>query len=143
RAARRRARGAQATRGMSASNDRESSVWGSVTRALDTLLGIAQNRVEIIAVEVREEQCRLVEAVLCAAALGALGTMALALLTLTFVLVFWEEGRVPALVALSTFFLAATGLAWRALRARMRNRTPFSGTLGEIRKDRQCLETGN
>lgn len=43
-------------------------VWASLKRMLDTLLATVQIRVELFAVELQEEKCRLVEAMLCAAA---------------------------------------------------------------------------
>ena len=72
-------------------------VWASLKRILDTLLATAQNRIELFAVELQEEKCRLVEAILCAAAVMAFGMMTLTLVTFTIVVFFWENGRLPAL----------------------------------------------
>jgi uncharacterized membrane protein YqjE len=112
-------------------------------RIIDTLLGSVQNRVELFATEVQEEKCRLVEAMLCAAAVAACGMMALTVVTLTVVLYFWDNGRIPALVILSLIYCIGTGVAWRSLRKQLRGRTPFCGTLQELNKDRSCLRAEN
>ena len=118
-------------------------VWASLKRLLDTLLATAQNRVELFAVELQEEKCRLVEAMLCAAAVAAFGMMTLTLVTFTVVILFWENGRLPALAGLSVLYLISTALAWRALQSRLKARSAFAGTLDELKKDRACLDSNN
>ena len=118
-------------------------VWASLKRILDTLLATAQNRVELFAVELQEEKCRLVEAILCAAAVAAFGMMTLTLVTFTVVILFWENGRLPALAGLSVLYLVGTALAWHALQSRLKARSAFAGTLDELKNDRACLDTNN
>lgn len=127
------------------SDDPESKpgVWDSLKRVLDTLLAIGQNRVELFAVEMQEEKHRLAEAILCATAVAGLGLMTLSLVTFTIVVLFWENGRLPALVTLSFLYLAGTGFAWRALRARLDRGGAFAETIAELKKDRACLEPDN
>ena len=128
---------------MSAPDEPSPGVWASLKRILDTLLATAQNRVELFAVELQEEKCRLVEAILCAAAVAAFGMMTLTLVTFTVVALFWENGRLAVLIGLSVVYLVVTALAWRALQTRLKTRTAFTGTVGELKKDRSCLETEN
>ena len=128
---------------MSDKAETKSGVWASLKRVLDTLLATAQNRVELFAVELQEEKCRVVEAILCAAAVAALGMMTLTLVTFTVVILFWENGRLPALSILSVLYLIGTALAWRALQSRLKVRSAFTNTLDELKKDRACLDTGN
>ena len=80
---------------MSEGPDKKPGVWASLKRIGDTLLATVQNRVELFAVELQEEKCRLVEAILCAAALASFGMMTLSLVTFTVVILFWENGRLP------------------------------------------------
>ena len=85
----------------------------------------------------------MVEAMLCAVAVAAFGMMTLSLVTFTVVLLFWENGRLPALAGLSVLYLVGTALAWRALRTRLKARRAFTGSIEELKKDRSCLETDN
>ncbi len=128
---------------MSQAPEERSGIWASVRTILDTVLATAQNRVELLAVELQEEKCRWIEALLCATAVAAFGMMALSLVTFTIVILFWDNGRLPALIGLSVLYLIGTALAWRALQSRLRARNAFSATLDEIKQDRSCLTPDN
>ena len=128
---------------MSEDTETKPGVWASLNRGLDALLATTHNRVELFAVELQEEKCRLVEAILCAAAVVAFGLMSLSLVTFTVVVFFWENGLLPALAGLSVLYLLGTALAWRALQSRLKARSAFADTLAELKKDRSCLETDN
>ena len=93
--------------------------------------------------ELREEKCRLIEAIVLASAAVALGMMTLTLLAFVVVILFWDSARVAALLTLSGLYLLGTIAACRGLRARWRRRSAFSGTSDEIRKDRAWLSTEN
>ena len=118
-------------------------MWASFKRILDTVLATAGNRVELFVVELQEEKCRLIQAILCAVAVAACGLMTLTLATISVVLLFWENGRLVALISLSVAYLVGTLLAWRGLQARLKSRSAFSATLAEIAKDRSCLNEEN
>jgi uncharacterized membrane protein YqjE len=122
---------------MSGSN--HTSLFGSLKRLGDTALATAHNRVELFAVELQEEKCRLIQAILLAAAAIALGVTTLTLVTITVVVLFWENGRLPALCVLSGLLLVATFIVVRALNKRLTNAPGFPGTLGELEKDRACF----
>jgi uncharacterized membrane protein YqjE len=124
---------------MAEGTETKRGVWASLQRLLDTLLATAQNRVELFAIELQEEKCRLVEAILCAAAVAAFGMMTLSLVTFTVVIVFWESGRLAALAGLSVLDLIGAVMAWRALQTRLKARSAFSGTIEELKKDRGAL----
>ena len=128
---------------MSEASETKPGVWASLKRTVDTVLATAQSRVELFSVELQEEKCRLVEALLCAAALAAFGMMTLTLVTFTLVLLFWENSRLAALVGLSVLHLVGTALAWRALQSRLRSRRGFTDTIEELKKDRSCLNSDN
>ncbi|SRR6266540_2531720 len=128
---------------MSEGTETKPGVWASLMRILDTLLATAQNRVELFAVELQEEKCRVVEAMLCAAAVAAFGMMTLTLVTFTVVMLFWENGRLAVLASLSGLYLAGTALAWRVLQSRLKTRSVFAGTVEELKKDCACLGTDN
>jgi uncharacterized membrane protein YqjE len=128
---------------MSESTDVKAGVWASLKRVSDTLLASVLNRIELFAVELQEEKCRLVEAMLCAAAVAAFGMMTLSLVTFTIVILFWENARLPALAGLSVLCLVGTALAWRGLQSRLKAQSAFADTLDELKKDRSCLGTDN
>ena len=128
---------------MSDTSESKTGIWTSLKKTLDAVLRTVENRVELLSVELQEEKCRLVEALLCVAAVVTFGMMALTLITFTLVAVFWENGRIPVLVGLCVVYLVIAGLAWRALQTRLKARSAFSGTLEEIKKDRECLKTDN
>lgn len=128
---------------MSGATETKPGVWTSLKRLLDGVLATAQNRIELFAVELQEEKCRLVEALLCAAAVATFGIMTLSLLTFTIVVLFWDNGRLAALGCLGVLHLAGTALAWRALQLRLKRGSAFAGTVEELKKDRSCLEMRN
>ena len=125
---------------MADSQESAPGILGSLRRLLDTLLATAQNRVELIALELQEEKCRLVELFLWMSAVVALSMMSLAMVTLTIVVLFWNNGRLAALITLSALYLLATAGAYWGLNTRLRKgNLPFSGTVSELKKDRECL----
>jgi len=128
---------------MSEDTEYKPGVWASLKRGLDALLATTHNRVELFVVELQEEKCRLVEVIVCAAAVVALGLMSLSLVTLTVVVLCWENGLLAALASLSIVYLIGTAVVWRALQARLKARSAFASTLDELKKDRSCLETEN
>jgi uncharacterized membrane protein YqjE len=121
--------------------DGKPGIWASMQRIGDTLLATAQSRVELFAVELQEEKVRLVEAILCAAAVAACGVMTLSILTFTVVVLFWDNGRLTVLITLGFLYLLGTLLAIRALKLRLKARPAFADSLDQIKKDRACLRT--
>ena len=128
---------------MNDSPPKPGGVFASLRRILDGGLLIAQNRVELFAVELREEKCRLVEAILLASAVVALGIMTLTLVTVLVIILLWESALMAALITLSLLYLLGTILVWRSLRAKLARPTAFTGTLAELKKDQACLQTEN
>jgi uncharacterized membrane protein YqjE len=108
-----------------------------------TLLGVVQTRIELFALELREEKLRLAESLLWAAGLFFFGQIGLLLLTLALVLALREH----AVLVLLLFGAAYAGMAIAcgfALRQRLKNRpSPFSGTVEELKKDREWLSLNN
>jgi uncharacterized membrane protein YqjE len=116
---------------------------GSLRRLSNTLLGIIQNRIELLAVEFQEEKCRLLEVFMLAAAAVALGLMALMLVTITVALLLPEPARVVALIVLCLLFIAGAVWAYWSLQRRLNDWSPFAGTMDEIKKDKAWLQGKN
>lgn len=104
------------------------------------ILAIGENRLELLAVEVREERERLVRAILLALGVAVFGL--LAALTLTAALTVWLWNYSPGVLLLTLSALHGTigVILYRRLTARMRDWLPFSDSLDQLRKDRECLE---
>jgi uncharacterized membrane protein YqjE len=117
----------------------QTSLFSSLKRLGDLTLATAHNRIELFSVELQEEKARLIQAILLTAAAIALGVTALTLVTITVVVLFWENGRVPALCVLSGLFVVATCLAVRSLKKLLADAPGFDSTLAELEKDRACF----
>ena len=105
------------------------------------LLTIGENRLELLAVEAREERDRLLQAVLLALGLAAFGLLATCTLTAAIVVLAWSWCPVAVLLILAGLYtLAAFGLA-RRLNSLLHDRQAFSASLDQLKKDRVGLET--
>jgi uncharacterized membrane protein YqjE len=125
---------------MGPETEKTTGLVASARRLLTTVLAVVTNRLELLAVEVREEAHRWVSVFLLAAALAVMGTLAVVMISLTIVIACWEEHRMAALVGLSVFYLlAALIVAWK-LQQGLHHRPTLSATIGELKKDKNALE---
>lgn len=124
---------------MTESTQPQSGIWESGRRIAGTLLETVQSRIELFALEMQEERKRAVELILWTAAVAGFGLFTCALVSLTVLVVFWENGRIPALVVLCLLHGAATFWGWRILSRKLANRETLSATIEELGKDRECL----
>ena len=118
-------------------------IFASLRRLLKTVLAIAQNRLELLLVELQQERWRFFDALLLAGAVLTLAAMTVMVATITLVVVCVEAKRLDLLVGLMLLCLAATIVAFWRLRTRLKNWAPFSGTLTELKKDKACLDEKN
>jgi uncharacterized membrane protein YqjE len=129
---------------MDEASDKSGGWQHSIRRAGDTLLGLAQNRFELFAVELQEEKLRALDviiwlvvalALIVAGLLVGLGALALYL---------WRTAGYLGLIGLALGTLAAGAVVLRKIRNQIRNGpTPFGQCLEEFRKDRECMRDGN
>jgi uncharacterized membrane protein YqjE len=117
-----------------------SGIFASLGRLLKTVLAIAQNRLELLLVELREERWRFFDALLMAGIVLIMATMTLMAATITIVVVCVKADRLDLVVALVLLYLAGTILSFWRLRVRLKQWTPFSATLAELKKDKACLD---
>ncbi len=115
-------------------------VFGSLRRLLETLLAVAQNRVELLLVEAQEERLQFFESLLLAGLVIVLAGISLGTVIFTLVALCLHAERYGLLVGLILLCLAATAVAFWRLRLRLKNWTPFSATISELKKDKACLE---
>ena len=105
-----------------------------------TAVGILQTRLELLATEVEEERLRLLQIVFWAVIAVFFLVLGILMVTLFFVVLFWDTHRVLVTGMLAALFLAlgvVTGLAVRS-RARAKSKL-FSASLAELAKDREQL----
>jgi uncharacterized membrane protein YqjE len=114
-------------------------------RALtDSLLAAAQERIDLLGVEVHEERLRLVQIFIWISAAVFTGLLTVTFGSLTLVYLFWESARLAVLVGLTIFYagaLVAIVIAFRRYLARQPN--PFAATLEELSEDRACIQKVN
>jgi uncharacterized membrane protein YqjE len=121
----------------------ENGALSAAKRLIQTLHDIAENRVELFLVELKEERARFFDTLLLAAVGIVCALMTLVMLTLTVVVVFWDTHRLLVLVTVTVVYAAAAAAAFIAVRARLQRWRAFSETLEQIKKDRSCLGKPN
>jgi len=109
-------------------------------RFFDTLLGILQNRIELIGIELKEEKTRLISVLAWGIAGVFMAVVTVIMLTLTIVSLF-PDNLPAALGACTGFYLVATLAAFMIAKKRIKNPTPFSETVNQLKKDRAWLKT--
>ena len=118
----------------------EGGLLSTITRMLKTLRDTVENRIELFIVEWQEERLRLFQSLLLALTGIVCALMALILITLTIVVVFWDTHRVLVLVLLTLAYVGGSAAALLTLRSRLRQWRAFSATLEQIKKDSACFE---
>jgi uncharacterized membrane protein YqjE len=113
----------------------------ALSRLAATILAVIQNRLELLVVELQEERIRLFNALLLTAVIVALGLFTLTMAAVAVVLIIWNKFGVTGLWVMSGLGLLSTLLAYWRLRARLKNWPLLAGTLAELKKDRECLES--
>jgi uncharacterized membrane protein YqjE len=105
------------------------------------LLTIAENRLELLMVEVREEREHLLHAILLALSVAVFGFLTGAALTIAIVVFLWHFSPVVVLLVLTSLYATTTAFLYRRFTALQRDWKAFPATLDQLGKDRACLET--
>lgn len=121
----------------------EGGILATVTQLFHTLRDVAENRVELFLLELKEERMRLFDALLLAAAGIVCALMTLVMVTLTIVVIFWDTHRLLVLGLVTAAYAAAATVALVKLRSRLQRWQAFSATLQEFKKDRACFKKPN
>jgi len=112
----------------------------SLRRLLDSVLGLVQRRLEVIALDLQAEKTRVLDLLVRAAAMLVLGLLALVAATATIVVALWDTSPVLVLAVVTVLYGAgATILAWDIKRRLREGPKPFADTIEEFRKDRECF----
>ena len=114
---------------------------GSLRQLARTLLAIIENRLELLLLELHEERIRFFKALLLAAAIAAVGALSVAIAIFALALVVLQQFGLKGLWVMSGLGLLVTLLGCWRLRARLKAWPLLSGTLAQLKKDRQCIES--
>lgn len=115
---------------------------GSIRQIALSVLGLIENRVQLLAVELQLERLRLLETLLKFAAAVSLAAVGLLLGIFTLALYVWQVARYAGLVAMTLLFLGAGAfLLWRLRDHLRKSPTPFEQTLNQLKKDREWFTT--
>jgi uncharacterized membrane protein YqjE len=125
---------------MSDTPQAEGGLLATARRMLRTLWELAESRLELFLLELKEERIQLFGAVLLVAAGMVCAGMTLMVLTLTLVVVFWDDHRVLVLVLLTLAYAAGAAGAFWSLRRRLQRWHAFAATLDQLKKDRACFD---
>ena len=117
---------------------------GSLRSLGDGLLASAQDRLELVSIELQEEKLRLIRMFVWVSAIVFLGMMAVVFGSLTVVYLFWESARLAVLGGLTALYAGALVVIIVAFRRHLaRQPSPFSATRQELGEDRACIRNGN
>lgn len=104
------------------------------------LLTVAENRLELLAVEMQEERERVLHAFLLALGVAAFGLLASFTLTAAIVVGLWDWSPVGVLLILTGLYGMAAALFYWRLTSLLRNWQTLSATLDQLHKDRVGME---
>jgi len=117
-------------------------LFHSLRRLADTGLAALQNRVELFALEFREEQSHAAGVLIWGLAAVLFGVVTVVVLTGTIILLFSPESRVYVAAGFCLLYFLGAVTAILGLKSRLKNRPePFSETINQMKKDRQWLVT--
>lgn len=117
---------------------------GSVKRLLSTLTSIAATRLELLANELQEERLRLAQMLLFALVALFCFSVAILLLVMLIVVLFWDEHRFAVLAGFSALFFVSGTLLALLLRSKIHAGSRlFSASLAELAKDSERLGAGD
>jgi uncharacterized membrane protein YqjE len=117
---------------------------GSLARLGRTALAVLRTRLEILGTEIEEERIRFAGLALLVAAIAFCLQMAVLLLVIFAVVLFWDTHRLLTLGVLAGAFLVGGVALFLWLRHRLRTHPRmFASTLGELAKDDERLGRGS
>ena len=103
---------------------------------------VLENRLSLLLTEFNLEKLRFLEVLFWGGLCFVLGFMSAILVTLTLVMACPQRYRLLVLGVLTLMYLAGALFSFRGLRQRIRNwPPPFRETMGELKKDIECLQT--
>ena len=116
-------------------------IFEALRKLCCTGLGALQNRLELFGVEVDQQRARFLRMLFLGAFTVLFANTALLVVTATIVVLAGEGARIAVLIGLSLVYIGAAGGMFLFLRKDFRSAPPpFSGTISELKKDREWLD---
>jgi uncharacterized membrane protein YqjE len=109
-------------------------------RFAQRLLTIAENRFELLMVEVQEERERLLRAIMLALGVAGFGLLAGVAITGAVAFLFWGLSRLVALLLLAGIYGTTAVFLYGRLTRLAHDWQTLPATIDQLRKDRACLE---
>jgi len=128
---------------MDDTSDSSTGFTDSLADLGDNLLGTLQERFELIAIELKEEKCRLMRLIIWMSAAVFAGVMTLSFATLTVVYLFWESARLGVLAGCTMAYGAALAWVIMTLRKSFNQSRPLDATIKTLKEDRECIRRQN
>lgn len=108
-------------------------------RLAQGVVDVGENRLELLMVEVEEARERLLHAFMLALGVAVFGLLAGVAFTIGIVVVFWDRSPLAALAILAAVYGGFALYLHARLDGLRGDWQTFSATLGQLRKDRECL----
>jgi uncharacterized membrane protein YqjE len=106
-----------------------------------TMIALLHTRIELLSTEVEEELQRGVIILLWMMLALLFGGLAIVMLAVTLLVIFWDEHRVAVAVLITVTFIVAAGVMAYLARARIADKPRFmAATIEELKRDRAYLE---
>jgi uncharacterized membrane protein YqjE len=125
---------------MAANNSHAPGLPTLLGKIARTGMGAVLNRGELLAVEWQEERQRLIEMMAWTVGWLFFAVMGMVMLTATIILLVPEDKRVYVTGAFTVLYFATAVWVWFILRKLIRQEA-FEESLGQIRKDAECLDS--
>jgi len=116
------------------------TLTGTSKRLFRRLMAIGENRLELFAVEAREERERFLLSAFLFFGAAAFALLSGFALSVGIVVAFWNRSPLIALGALTVIYAGAAWFLLARLARLRRDWETFPETIGQLKKDRQCLE---
>jgi uncharacterized membrane protein YqjE len=113
-----------------------------IRQLVSTGLSALQNRGELFLLELEEEKTHLIELLIWAMAVGLLGLMFLIVFTVLVIFLFPAPLRIWALAGFCVIYAVGALLALLNLKSILKTGAPpFAGSVAEMKKDHEWLES--
>lgn len=125
---------------MESSSENGLQVAGASKRLAQRMFVILENRFQLLMVEAQEERERILLAIWLALGAAVFGLLAGISLTAVITVALWEHSPVFVILMFAVLYAVAAAFLCVKLNRLQRGWQTFSGTLEQLKKDRECLE---